>query len=287
MHKRPWLIVLALAGLFLLSACTLTTHTKFHPDGSGEWRLVLILPEEEAKTYTSQGATPEQICENFTFTGEDEFLIEAISSVEVVDGDIWCITSAPFSSIDGLKYLYSASSNTVTSEPLYTVEVNEITIQGENFFYDVTIDVTSNPSSEMEVIPYFGLTWAVTLPGAIGENNADSLEGNLLTWELPLGETVHAKARSGKPSPTPTLTPTITPTPTLTPTPLPTHTPTPTLTPTATPTPNFIESVQSGLTQNRNWLGASLVLAAACLSAGVVIGFAVAAILYRPRRSRP
>jgi hypothetical protein len=61
------------------------------------------------------------------------------------------------------------------------VDIQRLEVKDGRLYYSVRINM-----SEMESSPYFTVEiyWVLALPGKIGENNADTVNGNTLTWDL-------------------------------------------------------------------------------------------------------
>ncbi len=98
--------------------------------------------------------------------------------------ETWCVAAAPFASIDDLQKVYADMSG---------VTVQQLDIKDGKFTYDVSLDLSQEGTSPAPV----QATWQLTVPGAVGTNNADKVDGSTLTWNLTPGKSVEIKAESG------------------------------------------------------------------------------------------
>ena len=86
-------------------------------------------------------------------------------------GNLHCVGTATFKDLDELIDLTDNEMNG---------SVNRIEIKDKHFYYDVRTSGFGASTSEMKT----EALWTVVLPGTPGENNADTVSGRTLTWDL-------------------------------------------------------------------------------------------------------
>ena len=71
------------------------------------------------------------------------------------------------------------------------VTVNEVKMRFGQFIFDVQIDLTPRDGNEPA-----SSEWRLSVPGEIGNNNADVIEGQTLVWDIEPGSirTLHAES---------------------------------------------------------------------------------------------
>jgi len=71
------------------------------------------------------------------------------------------------------------------------ITVNELKVELIKLTFDVQVDVT--PKGDTKPAAH---EWRLTLPGEIGDHNAESIEGQTLIWKIEPGEvaTLHAES---------------------------------------------------------------------------------------------
>jgi hypothetical protein len=163
----------------LLSACRIVVDTKVNPDGSGELRTAVVYTAEEAEGFTqTPGNESKSICENL----KNDVPLEATFTEEVHDGETHCVTTRSFTNLRELRTLYAGMGN---------VTVNELERGLTNFVFDVDVDLTEAQEGEG-----VASEWRLTLPGTVGEHNADRVEGQTLIWDAASGERTNLHAES-------------------------------------------------------------------------------------------
>lgn len=173
------LIFVALA----LSACRVVVDTKVHKDGSGELQTSIVFSAEEKQNFeSSAGNAGKSICDNLKKDAPPE---STFLQQEGGNGETYCTTVRSFSTVKKLQGLYAGMGN---------VTVNELKFGSGRFVVDVQVDLT--PRNGNEAAP---LEWRLTLPGEIGNNNADMSEGSTLIWNIKPGEvrSLHAESKVG------------------------------------------------------------------------------------------
>ena len=73
------------------------------------------------------------------------------------------------------------------------VAVNELKLELGRFVFDVDVDLTSPGPGGGEPV---ATEWRLTVPGALGEHNADRVEGQALIWTVSPGDKDHLRAES-------------------------------------------------------------------------------------------
>lgn len=181
MMRRLFLGVWLVAAL-LLSACALQINTTLRADGSGEMRTEMGFNQEEQQALTGLGSSPEAFCADMQ---ADEGLDASLPiSVETRGSEVWCIITAPFASLDELRTLYSGMGG---------VTINALSISGGEVLYDVSVTMSEAETEGFGEVK-LDYRWQVTLPGRITDHNADTVDGNTLTWNVGLGRSVNARA---------------------------------------------------------------------------------------------
>ncbi len=148
------LVLLALS-LSVLTACH-SFVTEINSNGSGEVRKEVPASKEQVQ------ANPDNFCAaadpGFSLTTEKR-------------GDTsWCIYTAAFANLSDLQSVYAGL-------PGETLTINQLELRDGTLTYDVSLEASQTEE----------FTWKLTLPGKITSNNADSVEGQTLTWKIAKG----------------------------------------------------------------------------------------------------
>jgi len=162
-----------------LSACRIVVDTAVNRDGSGELRTAVVYSAEEKQgSAQTPGNESKSICDNL----KENAPPEATFTEEEQDGETYCVTAHPFTSLGELRTLYSRMSN---------VTVRTLQIELGRFVFDVDVDLTADDQGEP-----VANEWRLTVPGSLGEHNADQVEGQTLIWEISPGEKANLRAES-------------------------------------------------------------------------------------------
>lgn len=181
--KIPRLLLFACAAL-LLSACTMQVNTAINPDGSGKIITEIGFTAQDKEMFAGFGQEMTDICASMQ---EDSDLPSTASIRQEERGDeTWCIIDYAFNDLQELRQ-YLEEGDGIT--------VNRLEFVGDTFYYDLLIDMSSEDSGFGSAFP-ITLNWQVTLPGKVGDNNADKVEGKTLTWNLPINQSVSVQAQS-------------------------------------------------------------------------------------------
>ena len=175
------LLSLAFTALFL-SSCRVLVETEIKPGGSGILRSsVVFSAEEKANFESSPENAGKSLCDNLKqgVEADAEFV------QELHDDETFCTTVRSFASLDELKGYYARMGN---------VKVNELKMRFGEFVFDVQLDLTPKDGNEPAASE-----WRLTVPGEIGNNNADVMEDQTLIWKIEPGltRTLHAESSVG------------------------------------------------------------------------------------------
>lgn len=183
MGRRTTVFTALLAMALLLAGCSVSIVTRVDPDGSGVLGTIYIFPEG---TFTCQEAKENGLIpRNLTVTQD-----------RASDGDVTCTTTTPFNNLRELAQLMDQTD---------IVSIQALAIQDYTFSYSIDVFPREQDAG------IYSMYWSLVVPGRITDHNADSVDGNMLFWELQIGERNRIYAQSALPvPPTPT-----TPTPTL------------------------------------------------------------------------
>lgn len=188
MKTKIRILLLFVVAILLLTACRVVVNTDVRADGSGELRTAVVFTAKEKEDFQQKPENQGKgICDGI----KSGVPTGATFVEEIREGETYCITERPFASLDELRSFY-AGMNQVT--------VNTLQLEMGKFTLDVEVDLTDNENGG-------GLEneWNLTLPGGIGENNADRVDAQTLTWVVSPGEKVqlHAESMIGTSSPPP------------------------------------------------------------------------------------
>ena len=176
-----------LVGIFflaalLLSACKAQVGTDVKNDGSGEMQTGIGFTSDEVKTLEGMGASSTDLC---SFADQQSGQLPPGTTVkqEQRGDETWCVATVPFADLSALESAYS---------DMQSITVNQLDLTDDKFVYDITIDMSGGD----QVTSLVGLTWTLSVPGRVGNNNADSVKGSTLTWNLKPGgsQTLHAES---------------------------------------------------------------------------------------------
>ena len=172
---RLVLIVVAVA----LSSCRSVVDTKVEEDGSGALRTSIVFSAAEKQNFDSApGNSGKKICDNLKTNSppQTEFVEEAKGD------EVYCTTVHSFNTLQQLHALYGGMAN---------VTVNDLSMFLGNIVFNIQVDLTAQDGNEAAPSE-----WRLTLPGEIGENNADVIDSNTLIWSIEPGEVRTLEAES-------------------------------------------------------------------------------------------
>ena len=162
-----------------LSSCRSVVDTKVEEDGSGELRTSIVFSAAEKQNFDSApGNSGKKICDNLKANSppQTEF-------IEETKGDeTYCTTVHSFNTLQQLHDLYGGMAN---------VTVNDLSMFLGNFVFNIQVDLMARDGNEAAPSE-----WRLTLPGEIGENNADMIDSNTLIWSIEPGEVITLEAES-------------------------------------------------------------------------------------------
>ena len=176
---RTFRYLALMLGALLLAGCRVAVNTIVNKDGSGELRTSIVFSAEEKQNFESApNNSGKKICDSLRQDSPPDTVF-----LEETRGDeTYCTTLRSFSSLKQLRGLYQGMAN---------VTVNKLELGIGVFTYDVQVDLT--PRNGNEAAPN---EWRLTVPGTIGDNNADLIENNTLIWNIEPGEIRTLKAES-------------------------------------------------------------------------------------------
>lgn len=179
---RRVLIAILLSGA-ALSACQARVLTRLDASGSGTMTIEVGLTPDEATQLASLGeGASGGACAVLSIQGPGEG--GALPFVEEKRGpETWCVSSQPFKDPYQLEALYGQLDGVILRE---LVEREGLLV------YD--LEIAPQEQGAMPVVPE--VTWALELPGKLGEHNADRVEGQRLEWRIHPGEARRLTASS-------------------------------------------------------------------------------------------
>ena len=176
------MLVLVISVLLLAGCHKLEATTKVEPNGSGELKMAVGFSAEERANIEKQNNNTQDFC-NTSQTPPNVTIVE-----EQRGDETWCITTTQFKDLTELRSLYEQRKG---------IRINRLEIADGKFYFDVDIDTLSQTSNFSTLTD---ITWAVILPGAPIEHNADKVDGNTLTWTVPpKSENINLRAESEVP----------------------------------------------------------------------------------------
>jgi len=178
MMRHSVKLVLIIAAM-ALSSCRSVVDTRLEEDGSGELRTSIVFSAEEKQNFDSApGNSGKKICDNLKANSppQTEFVEEAKGD------ETYCTTLHSFNTLQQLRALYEGMAN---------VTVNDLSMFLGNFEFNIQVDLTSQDGNEAAPSE-----WRLTLPGEIGENNADVIDSHTLVWSIEPGEVRTLEAES-------------------------------------------------------------------------------------------
>jgi hypothetical protein len=183
-QKLLQIILLSIMVIFL-TACNVRIATTIEESGAGQYGFEMGFTPGDQDALEDLDSSPEQFCQEMQ-TGGD-LPPGASLTVEQRDEDIYCVMTQPFTSLTELRSLYSEGSG---------ITVNALDIADNTLTYD--IDMVMN-EDDTTGAGFVDMAWQVTVPGTVSKHNADSVNGNTLTWVLVPGESrnIHVESSVG------------------------------------------------------------------------------------------
>jgi hypothetical protein len=182
--KRTYWTVLGIAcASILLAGCQMNVITKVDSSGAGTLTTeVGMTPDEVAQLQSLGGGTGGSPCASLS-SGKTGAASAPAFEEEKRGEDTWCVATQSFENPDELAALY---------QEMGFVNIRELTLREGIFVYDLEIDAQGSDEAQVPT----GMTWILELPGKVGSNNADSVEGKRLTWALETGTVTEVQASS-------------------------------------------------------------------------------------------
>jgi hypothetical protein len=179
---KTLLISLMLAASILLGACTIDIHTRVNADGSGTWNIDFVFSQDDIAMLESFGSTVQEFCDEMV----EDLPPGARVTLEETDDEARCSMTQTFASLDELRSFYQEDGDGII--------IHRLEITGGRFYYDITLDFEDE--EDISGLGFFTMNWKLTMPGAVGANNATSVDGNTLTWSLTPGKSERIQAES-------------------------------------------------------------------------------------------
>jgi predicted small secreted protein len=182
--KRNFLLVsIVFMAALLLSACQAQVGTNIKKDGSGDVQTGIGFTADEVKTLVGMGASSNDLC-SFADQQGGQLPPGATVKQEQRGDETWCVATVPFTDLSSLQSIYT---------DMQGITINQLDITAGKLVYDVTIDMSSGSDQVSSLV---GVSWSLSVPGRVGNNNADSVKGSTLTWNLKPGgsQTLHAES---------------------------------------------------------------------------------------------
>jgi hypothetical protein len=174
--------LLLLAAALLVTGCRIVVDTDIKADGSGEFRSAVVFSAQEKDNFEQK---PENESKSICDDIQKDVPAGARFVEEVHDGETFCVTERSFNNLSELRTFYAGMGQ---------VTVNKLGFEFGKLILDVDVDLSNDQDGE-------GLEheWRLTLPGEIGTQNADRVEGQTLIWVISPGEkdNLHAESQAG------------------------------------------------------------------------------------------
>jgi len=167
----------------LLAGCQVNFVTRIEPSGAGSLTTEVGLSADEvAQLKSFAGEAAASPCDAMTLQAPDGSV--APGFVEEKRGEeTWCVSTQTFEDGSELETLY---------RQLDGITIHELVEREGIFVYDIDVDL----QAPQGIPAVAAITWAVVLPGKIGDHNADRVDGPRLEWLLQPGETRRLTASS-------------------------------------------------------------------------------------------
>ncbi len=174
MKKRFLTSGLFIAAALILAACNVRVTTDIGESGSGQYGFEMGFTQDDQESLAALDYTPEQLCQEMQSEGG---LPDGATITSEQRGDeMYCVMAQPFDDLAELKSLYTEGEG---------ITVNTLELANGKFTYDIDVALETQDTSATGVVD---MEWEVTVPGTVGNHNADSVEGNTLRWKLTPGE---------------------------------------------------------------------------------------------------
>ncbi|MFZ6030835.1 MAG: LppM family (lipo)protein [Chloroflexota bacterium] len=184
MKTKTWPMIVTLLAALLLSACTIDITAVVNPDGSGALGMTYKLTREDLKSLEGMGMPAETICEQMG-EGQEDFTFVREEHGE----EVWCVASKPVATLQEMKTEMNGEGFTV----------NTLEMMGNQFTFDASADMSEQEGAEGFDLGMLQISYSMTAPGKVTSHNGDSIAGNTVTWELPLGSSknLHLESKVG------------------------------------------------------------------------------------------
>lgn len=168
----------------VLTSCTMQVSSTIRPDGSNDLRIEMGFSAADKEMMGSMGGSTANVCSEME--GESDLPAGTTFTSEERGDETWCIMTINYGSLEELQMMLEEGDG---------ITVNRLEILDGKLYYDLSVDMSTEQFTDGDTFP-MAMKWQVTVPGRVGENNADEVEGKTLTWELPVGEIANIQVES-------------------------------------------------------------------------------------------
>lgn len=177
MKSRFVLFTSLVLAVLLLAGCTISITTKVNADGSGEMGFAYKFTKSDLDSLASFGMKADTICSDMTSQGGSSLDLQGMELKQEKHGDeTWCVGTKPFKTLDELKTGDSTSGFTI----------NRLEIKDNKLYFDAVMSAGSDTQG-MESMPFeINIGYEFTAPGKVTKHNGDKIDGNTVTWNIPL-----------------------------------------------------------------------------------------------------
>jgi hypothetical protein len=183
MRTRRSLLVCSFLVLIFLAGCTIEYRTDINKGGAGQMSMAVGFTGEEASSLTDlTGGSTANICQEMWSESNSDFPANAVIRQEQRGDETYCLVEFSYANLQELRTDYENMG----------ITVNRLEILENRFYYDVSIDMGESDTLGFPV----NMTWVVTMPGTVGTNNATTVSGQTLTWNLAVGQVNSMRAES-------------------------------------------------------------------------------------------
>jgi len=145
--------------------------TVVHGNGSAEIQNILKISQSMVQTLKTLPNFSESTLCNDAFQQFENSVVQF--KQEQHGEDIWCTYTKNFDDLQALE--------TQMTDDLGHLTIRRLEITGGTFYYDISWSTFPCATNDTSVLT---CEWAVQMPGKVGANNATTVEGTTLTWDM-------------------------------------------------------------------------------------------------------